>query len=245
MLAGLVALVRQPAFAAADVEVAGLHHLGRAAVLRGAGLSGRPSVLLVSPDRAAAAIGADPWVRQVSVEALLPDTVRVTVVEWTPAAVLTAGAGAWLLTEQGTVLGPAQGAAPALVIHGPARALHPRDRAIPARLVADLDRIRAAFPADFGLTLTAFELDGGGRLVADTNGPRILFGQMVTEDQIDSLDAKLGALASLRAQVDLLRSGFDYINLMNPQQPATHVPPPSPSPSPSARPAPAASPGHH
>jgi hypothetical protein len=244
LIAGLIVAIRQPAFTAARVEVGGLHHLTRAAVLRAAALEGSPALFLISPDRASAAIAADPWVRDVSVEALLPGTVRVSVVEWQPAAVLTAGNSSYLLTEVGTVLGPAAPGTPGqpgLTIRTPAHTLAPRDSAIGARLLSDLGRMRDAFPADFGLTVGAFEIDGGGRLTADTvNGPRILFGQMVTEEQVDSLDAKLGALSALRQKVDLAHSGFDYLNLMNPGAPATHVPAPSPSPSPSPRPAGAA-----
>jgi len=257
MVAAVVVAVRQPALAAGGVDVSGLRHLTRAEVLRAAGLEGHPAVLLVSPDLAEAAIAADPYVRAVTVEALLPATVRVSVVEWEPAAVFTAGTATYLLTEVGTVLGPAVGppagpALPGLRVQGPARTLAPRERALPARLLADLGRMRDAFPADFGLTISAFELDATGALTADTaGGPRILFGQMVTEEQIDSLDAKLGALAALRRQVDLAHSGFDYVNLMNPSEPATHVPSPSPSPSAapraavSPRPAPGPSPTHH
>jgi hypothetical protein len=94
------------------------------------------------------------------------------------------------------------------------------------------------------MELSSFELDANQDLIAYTQvtlpgkppaaGPRILFGQMATAEQLDSLDAKVNALKALAARNDLAHSHLDYINLENPHQPVTHtLPSPSPSPSPS------------
>src|SRR5207247_1971357 len=110
-----------------------------------------------------------PYVRAVTVEALLPDQLRISVVEWQPAALLTAGNTSYLLTEVGTVLGrvpPGGAGLPALVVRGPLRTFLPGAHAISGRLLTDLARMRAAFPGDYGLTVTAFEIDAGGRLTA-------------------------------------------------------------------------------
>jgi hypothetical protein len=126
-----------------------------------------------------------------------------------------------------------------------------------ARLLLDLDHIRAAFPGSYHLTITSFELSAAPerQLTAVTaKGPRILFGQMITDEQIDTLDAKLAALNALGAQVTLSGGCFDSINLMNPNSPTTHCPSPSPAPSPTpgrtapkpkASPTPSASPSPH
>jgi hypothetical protein len=61
---------------------------------------------------------------------------------------------------------------------------------------------------------------------------------MATDEQIDSLDAKLGSLRSLRAKIDLANAKLDYIDLENPAAVTTRA---VPSPTPSAAPSPSPS----
>jgi hypothetical protein len=115
--------------------------------------------------------------------------------------------------------------------------------ALSARLLVDMDQIRKAAPGSYKLQVVSFELSADRELVAITSGgPRILFGQMITEEQIGTLDAKLAALSALNAQVPLQGGCFDYVNVMNASAPTTHCPSPSPAPSPVARPTPKPSP---
>ena len=245
-VAALVALVNSPALAAHRVSVIGNRQLSRQQVLSRAGLSGVPSMLLISTDSAEALLLDDPYVRSVSVRTTLPDQVEVEILEWEPIAVVSRGGGFYLLNAQGVVLGTTTAArtgsgpgqtrvaiswdAPGLLRVGQA--------VLPGRLLVDLDRMVAAFPAAYGLTIQSFALDSNQKLTANTVfGPRILFGQMATDEQIDSLDVKLGSLRSLRSKVDLANSKLDYIDVENPAAVTTRaLPSPSPSPAPSASP---------
>jgi hypothetical protein len=58
---------------------------------------------------------------------------------------------------------------------------------------------------------------------------------MATDEQIDSLVAKLGSLTSLRAKIDLANSKLDYIDLENPAAVTTRA---IPSPTPRVAPSP-------
>jgi cell division septal protein FtsQ len=244
-LAVLAALVASPALAARRVSITGNKHLSRAEVLSRAGLGGRPSMLTLTTDNAVAELVANPYVRSVSVRTTLPDRVEVELVEWEPLAVVSRAGGFYVLNAEGTVLGAVQSAAaggpgqPRVAVTCDAKTpLRPGQAALPGRLVVDLDAMRTAFPGAYGLTISAFTLDANQKLTANTaKGPRILFGQMATDEQIDSLDAKLASLKSLRAKVDIANSKLDYVDLENPAAVTTRaLPSPSPVPSPSKKP---------
>jgi hypothetical protein len=186
-------------------------------------------------------------VRSVSIRTTLPDHVEVELQEWEPLAVLARNGGFYLLNAQGEILGSSAdartgGAAgqPRFAIDwaatGPIRV---GQTVLPGRLLEDLDRMAGAFPGAYGLTISGFALDANQKLTASTTaGPRILFGQMATDEQIDSLDAKLGSLRSLRAKIDLANAKLDYIDLENPAAVTTRA---VPSPTPSAAPSPSPS----
>ncbi|MHB8508254.1 MAG: cell division protein FtsQ/DivIB [Candidatus Dormibacteria bacterium] len=253
---GLLLVIRQPVFAVRQLEVAGLHRVDRSALLRRAGLGGGGSIFLLATDRAETGILTDPYVRAVSVEAQLPDSVRVLVQEWEPAAFLQVASRSYLLNADGEVLGPAPlGQLPDVHLafaEKPGGApLQPRDRVLKPRLLQDLTRMVKSFPQAYRLTILGFELDADRHLAAVTvGGPRILFGQMVTDEQIDSLDIKLASLAALEQTPGGRDPRAVYINLENAAAPAVGFPP-SPSPSassavgkPAPRPTPRPSPSH-
>lgn len=243
-LAALPVLLNQPGLAARRIEVTGLRHLSRQQVLDLAGFGDAGSIFLVTPDRAESELRGDPYVRSVSVRATLPDRVVIDLVEWEPLAVVTRAGDRYLLNPEGSVLGRAGaistgrgGGQPHVAVTmesgGPLRV---GEKAVSGRLLDDLVRMQAIFSQAYRLTVSRFVLLADQQLVVETaGGPRILFGQMVTEEQIDSLEAKLGALKSLSQKVDLAHSKLDYVNLMNPGAPVTHA---IPSPSPSANPSP-------
>jgi hypothetical protein len=239
-LLALVALVNSPALAARRVLLSGNKHLTRQQVVERAGLRRAPSMLLLTTDQAQTHLRSDPYVRSASVRTTLPDKVEIELVEWEPLAVLSRAGGLYLLNAEGSVLGLAPTGRAATgpgLAHvalswdspGPVRV---GQSVLRGRLVQDLDRMQAAFPAAYGLTITGFTLDSNEKLTAVCGlGPRILFGQMATDEQVDSLESKLAALKSLRAGVDLAGSKLDYINLENPAAVTTR-PIPSPSPTP-------------
>lgn len=238
----VVGLVKSPALAARRVYLSGNKHVTRQQVIDRAGLGRAPSMLLLTTDEAQAHLRSDPYVRTASVRTTLPDRVEIELLEWEPLAVLSRAGGFYLLNAEGGVLGLAPsgraGAGPGLArvalswdSPGPVRV---GQSVLKGRLVQDLDRMQAAFPGAYGLTITNFTLDSNQKLAAVTGpGPRILFGQMATDEQIDSLDSKLASLKSLRARLDLANSKLDYINLENPAAITTRaIPSPSPTPPP-------------
>jgi hypothetical protein len=241
-----ILLVASPAFAARNIDISGVHHLTRQDILQRTGLAAGGSLFLVTPQSAENAIRSDPYVRAVIVRTSLPDRVEVSVDEWEPLALLHRDGRDYLLSPEGTVLGPAAGATigtaagqPSVEVGWTATGpLRTGDHAVSGRLLQDLKQIVKAFPVAYGLTVTKVFLAADQQLTLETKeGPRILFGQMVTEEQVSSLDAKLSSLKSLSGKVDLAHSKLDYVNLMNQSQPVTHaIPSPSPSPQPSAKP---------
>ncbi len=243
----LLALVNSPVLAARRVSVAGNRQLSRQQVLQRAGLSGSPSMLLISTDAAEEMLLANPYVRSVSVRTSLPGEVEVEILEWEPLAMLNRGSTFYLLNSEGAVLGTASSSTrtgngagqPHFAISWDAPGLlRAGQNALPGRLVQDLDKMAATFPAAYGLSVQSFSFDSNQKLTVNTaGGPRILFGQMATDEQIDSLDGKLGSLKSLRAKIDLANSKLDYIDVENPAAVTTRaLPSPSPSPAPSASP---------
>jgi cell division septal protein FtsQ len=243
---GMTLLVNQPAFAAQRIDVNGAKHLTRGHILDRAGLSTGTSIFMISTSAAESKLAGDPYVRTVSVRTQLPNQVTIQVTEWEAVALVTQGQDHYLLNQEGNVLGVGTDAGtdggsgqPRLAITQEVQGgLKPGQNAIKSRLLADLDHMQATFPAAYGLAVNRFVVQAGGQMVVETTGgPRILFGQMVTDEQIDSLDPKLAALKSLSGQVDLAHSRLDYITLENPNAPATHtIPSPLPSPRPSAAP---------
>ncbi|MFN2463355.1 MAG: cell division protein FtsQ/DivIB [Candidatus Dormibacteria bacterium] len=241
-----VVLLSSEAFAARQVEISGTHHLTRAEVLRRTGLGRHGSIFLVTPEEAEASLMTDPYVRYAFVRTLLPGHVDISISEWEPLGLLHRDGRDYLLNPEGTVLGPGTA-----IVAGPAAGqphvdlswaatgpLRVGERALAGRLLQDLKSIQEAFPGVYHLTVQAITLSADQQLVITTReGPRILFGQMVTGEQLDSLDAKLASLKGLGSQTDLAHSRLDYINLMNPAQPVTRaIPSPSPSPTPSPSP---------
>ena len=245
LLSAGVLLLTNPAFAARQVEITGAHHLSNSDVLRRTGLARSRSLFTFTSGNAEAALLADPYVRSVTIRTLLPDHVDVAITEWEPLALLHRDGRDYLLNAEGTVLGPstsvtvgpAAGQPRFELAWGATGPLRVGDRALSGRLLQDLQRIHDAFPGAYRLNVKAITLAADQQLVIETReGPRILFGQMVTGEQLDSLDPKLASLKVVPSQTDLASSKLDYVNLMNPTQPVTRaIPSPSPSPSPSKR----------
>ena len=87
-----------------EVEVAGNHRVDARDVVAASELSARDHLLRISTSSVASAVERSPWVAQAEVERILPSTVRITVVERTPAAVVAAGPSSWLVDVEGVVL---------------------------------------------------------------------------------------------------------------------------------------------
>ena len=111
---GLYQLARSPLFGLSGVRVRGASATTRAAVLAAAGLHPGQPYLAIHPDEVRRRIEAVPTVAAVRVTRAYPSSLRITVTERRPTAVVSSGEGRWLVAADGTVLGQAAGPAPGL-----------------------------------------------------------------------------------------------------------------------------------
>ncbi|MFW5875219.1 MAG: cell division protein FtsQ/DivIB [Myxococcota bacterium] len=90
-----------PAFAARDLTVEGAERLSEDRVLGAAGLARGQNVFEVAPDEARERLEGHPWIADASVDRRLPDTLRVTVREHRPAALMALDGVVYLVSEEG------------------------------------------------------------------------------------------------------------------------------------------------
>jgi len=103
---GAVALYRAPIFMVEDVQVRGASHLSSAQVQEIADLPGEVGLLRLRVGEVADRLEANPWVAEATVERDFPSTLRLTVKERIPAAVVDAGGeNVWLVSTDGYWLG--------------------------------------------------------------------------------------------------------------------------------------------
>ncbi|MBI5230653.1 MAG: FtsQ-type POTRA domain-containing protein [Coriobacteriales bacterium] len=99
---GLVAVYRSQAFAVSNVQVDGNSRLTRDQILRGAAVPGDATLLRVDTNTIAGAIERSPWIADAEVERDFPSTLRITVVEREPGAVVAIGKKRWVIATDGT-----------------------------------------------------------------------------------------------------------------------------------------------
>jgi cell division protein FtsQ len=206
--AGFALAVRSPLLDVDAVVVEGAERTGTEAVLAAAGV--RPGDQLLDVDVAAVArrVGEFPWVGEAAVRRSLGGEVRIAVTERRPVAVVGDGGRSWLVDAQGAVLadaGAQWGDLPRLT--GAVGRLSPGAVVAAGAAPALAERLVAALP---GGAVT--ELRHRPELVAVLAvGGEVRFGD---ETQ---LDAKLLALATMLAEVDL--AGLERIDLRAPGNP--------------------------
>jgi cell division septal protein FtsQ len=230
-----------PALRPVDAEVQGTQHLTPAEIRLAARIPSAQSVLLLPAGDVVNRVERLPWVRSARVELGLPNRVRIDVVEWSPVAVLRVRESALYLGENGRILGPAGEDTMAPTIVAPFAEDRAGRVALDPRLLAALRKIAAEWEPTYGIGLKEFRLDRNLELTAvTTRGWRVLFGQMATSTQRNSLEGKLRALKAVQAKRNFQTDPIDYINVMNEQLPTdkTLAPPPPPAP---ASPSPGAS----
>lgn len=145
-------LASSSVFDARRIQVEGNRRRTTLQLLALARITPTTNVLWLDAAEAARRLERDPWIAEASVHRSLPSTVRIAVVERTPAAIVRSALPSLLVADDGTVLGPLDaqpGTAPGLpVIAGPgslssgegatevwaARALGPMDAALRARV---------------------------------------------------------------------------------------------------------------
>lgn len=238
-----------PALAVTSVHVTGAHHLSAAQVERAAGLDGGASVIAVDGEADRQHLLSQTWIRTATVQPLLPGVVMIQVSEWEPVAVYHSGGSNHLfwISSQAVILGAAPNAAGLLVIQGPTGPdPHTGDRPLDPQLVTAMVNIQRDFPNLLGQEVTAFIFDSCGDLtLVSARGWKVYFGRVLTPEQFAGLRDKLAALKAIagNGNVDYSSTDLDYVNVMNPSEPAVgyksrEIPTPAPSPSPGAPTAP-------
>jgi cell division septal protein FtsQ len=232
-----------------SIQVTGTHHMTAAQVARAAGLSSGSSVLSVDGVAAEQRLLDQVWIRTATVQPQLPGTVVIHVTEWQPVAAYHAGASTrlFLLSDQSVILGPTSSAGTMIVIQGPAGS-DPRagDRPLDPQLLTALVNIQRDLPSLIGQQVSGFVFDSCGDLtMLAKRGWKVYFGRVLTPEEFASLRDKLAALKAIsgNGNVDYSSTDLEYVNVMNPSEPAVGLKSREPAPvSPSPGAAPAASP---
>ena len=107
VVVGAFVAVQSPLLDVDQVVVTGAPHTGAAAIRRASGIPVGQAMASVDAGTAAARLERLPWVEQATVARSWPGTVRITVVERSPLAIIGEGADAALVDAHGRVLGPA------------------------------------------------------------------------------------------------------------------------------------------
>ena len=93
-----------PLLAVDQIRVVGGRHTTADDIARATGLGSDDNLLLLSTHEVEQRAETLPWVKEAEVDRMLPGTVRIRVVERTPALVLSLGAATWTIDARGNVL---------------------------------------------------------------------------------------------------------------------------------------------
>lgn len=243
-----------PALSVTTVQVTGAQHLTSAQIMQMAGLGGGASVLSVDAEADRLKLLNQTWVQGATVIPQLPGSVLVEISEWQPAAVYHSGTNTslFLMSDQAVILAPAPSAAGLVDVQGPSGA-DPKvgSRPVEPVLLTALVNMQRGFPALLGQQVSGFIFDSCGNLtLIAKRGWKVYFGRVLTPEEFVTLHDKVAALKAIqgRGNVNYSSTDLEYVNVMNPAEPAvgfrSRLNPPTPSPSPGAtsRPSPSPSP---
>ncbi len=240
-----------PALSVQTVDVVGAHHMSASQVALAAGLGHGVSVISIDGESGRERLLDQTWIRTASVQPELPGTVTIQVSEWQPVAAYHAGKSArlFLLSDQAVALGPTPSDGALVDIQGPA-GNDPRigDRPLDPQLLVALVNIQHDLPVMLGQQVSGFIFDSCGDLtLLAKKGWKVYFGRVLTPEQFTALQDKLAALKAIsgKGNVDYNSADLEYVNVMNPAEPAVgyrSLEPPTPSPAPGSTPQPSPSP---
>jgi cell division septal protein FtsQ len=241
-----------PALSVTTVHVLGAQHITSEQVAAAAGLGGGGSVLSVDAEADRQKLLSQTWVQAATVEPQLPGSVLVVISEWQPVAVYHSGANPslYLLSDQAVVLAPAPSSGGLLDVQGPSGP-DPKvgQRPIESVLLTALVNMQRGFPALLGQQVSGFIFDSCGNLtLIAKRGWKVYFGRVLTPEEFVTLHDKVAALKAIqgRGNINYNSSDLEYVNVMNPAEPAvgfrSRLATPSPSPGASPRPSPSPSP---
>ena len=238
-----------PALAVQTIDVVGAQHMTRAQVARAAGLTEGASVLSVDGESDRQRLVNQTWVRTATVVPQLTGVVLVQVSEWQPIAGYHAGKSGklYFLSDQAVVLGLASPTGPLVDVQGPAGA-DPKvgDRALDVQLLTALVNIQRGLPGLIGQEVSGFVFDSCGQLtLVAKRGWRVYFGRVLTPEEFTTLREKVASLKAIAANVNYSSPDLDYVNVMNPSEPAVgykSLQPKPPAPAAGASPQPSPTP---
>ncbi len=217
----LVLALTLPVFKVRTVAVTGSRLLSVQAVL-GAAAVPQQSIFTVDADVIRARVLTLPWVEDATVSTDLPGTVRISVVERTPAVRLRFGGRDAFVASNGAAF-PATPAMQALWSSTPVL-IDDRVGVTPAldpSLLNILSLAARRFPAVFGCSVAAYVWSSDDVLSIWTNtGWRAILGHVDTADGLAQVPAQLAALGDLRGQLKFSAPTFGYVDLENPAGPA-------------------------
>jgi cell division septal protein FtsQ len=234
----LVWLWLGPALAVQNIDIVGAQHMTRAQVTRAAGLSEGASVLSVDGESSRQHLLNQTWVRAATVVPQLPGAVLIRVSEWQPVAGYHAGKNGklYFLSDQAIVLGPAVPTGPLVDVQGPAGA-DPKvgDRPLDVLLLVALVNIQRGLPGLIGQEVGGFIFDSCGQLtLVAKRGWKVYFGRVLTPEEFTTLRDKVAALKAIAGNVNYSSPDLDYVNVMNPSEPAVGLKSLQPKPAPPA-----------
>ncbi len=241
-----------PALSVTTVQVTGAQHLTSAQITQMAGLGGGASVLSVDAEADRLKLLNQTWVQGATVIPQLPGRVLVEISEWQSVAVYHSGTNTslFLMSDQAVILAPAPSAAGLVDVQGPSGA-DPKvgSRPVEQVLLTALVNMQRGFPALLGQQVSGFIFDSCGNLtLIAKRGWKVYFGRVLTPEEFVTLHDKVAALKAIqgRGNVNYNSTDLEYVNVMNPAEPAvgfrSRLNPPTPSPSPGATPRPSPSP---
>ena len=217
----LLLALNLPVFQVRQVTVGGTRLLGRDSVLMAAAVPNH-SIFIVDTQAVSARIEALPWVQSATVSAELPASVRISVVERSPALRVRRGGAEWLVAGNGATLAeprPPEAAWSSLPVLFDNRVGSPQP--VPAALVRMLSEAAQRYPAVLGCTVAAFEWDVDGVLaIWASSGWRAVLGHADTVDAVARVPSQLAMLGALRGSLNFSRPSFGYVDLENAAAPA-------------------------
>jgi cell division protein FtsQ len=192
------------------LEVVGTSSLTRAEVVRLAALSSSTNVLWFDPRAVERRLESDPWVATATVSRRLPGTIRISVVERSPVAMIRDERGFTLLAADGVALSTVE-ADPALpeivvVAGSSARSGIAQAQAAAATAIAGLDggRRSAVRRAVVWAGAVTVKLDGG---------TRVEFGEPI------GIEAKVAAARRILRWATAQRASVASVNVIAPDSP--------------------------
>ena len=194
LIAGAVGLTRTPLLDVDRIDVEGNDVVSTADVEAATGVGRGDRLTGVDTGKVAARVEALPWVRTASVSREWPATVRVTVTERRPVAVIGGAAGDRVVDGAGRVLGPAADSEADLVRLAGEPSAYTGER-VGTRWRSML-AVAARVPGPLRPSVAAIGAGDDGLVMMLTTGTRVdLCG-------VADLDAKLGALVALVQRAD-------------------------------------------